>query len=54
MRGLYALLMLLPQSAAFRTLHARLAAVPTLALIHLETSDGGDGSSAGTGTNPKP
>jgi uncharacterized membrane protein YgcG len=40
-RGLYALLMLLPQSAAFHTLHARLAAVPTLALIQMEKSAGG-------------
>ncbi len=46
-RGLYALLMLLPQSDAFRTLHARLAAVPTLALSRLDVNDGEDG---GTGT----
>ena len=47
MRGLYALLMLLPQSDAFRTLHARLGAVPTLALSRLDVNDGEDG---GTGT----
>jgi len=47
MRGLYALLMLLPQSDAFRTLHARLGAVPTLALSRLDVVDGEDG---GTGT----
>ena len=46
-RGLYALLMLLPQSDAFRTLHARLGAVPTLALSRLDVDDGEDG---GTGT----
>lgn len=46
-RGLYALLMLLPQSDAFRTLHARLGAVPTLALSRLDVNDGEDG---GTGT----
>ena len=40
-RCLHALLMLLPQSDAFRTLHARLAAVPTLALMQLERNSGG-------------
>ena len=52
-RGLYALLMLLPQSDAFRTLHARLSAVPTLALSRLGVNDGIDGAggdaSGGTG-----
>ena len=33
-RALYALLMLLPQSDAFKTLHARLHSVPPLALLH--------------------
>lgn len=37
-RSLYGLLMLLPQSAAFKTLHARLHSVPTLALLQLEVS----------------
>ena len=37
-RALYGLLMLLPQSAAFKTLHARLHSVPTLALLQLEQS----------------
>ena len=37
--------MLLPQSAAFKTLHARLHSVPTLALLQLEQSSGaGKGS----------
>ena len=39
-RSLYGLLMLLPQSAAFKTLHARLHSVPTLALLQLEQSGG--------------
>lgn len=33
-RSLYALLMLLPQSDAFKTLHARLHSVPPMALLH--------------------
>jgi len=46
-RGLYALLMLLPQSAAFHTLHARLAAVPTLALMRLDNNNNGNGNNDG-------
>ncbi|KAK9844103.1 hypothetical protein WJX81_004529 [Elliptochloris bilobata] len=34
LRALYALLMLLPQSDAFKTLHARLHSVPPMALLH--------------------
>lgn len=33
---MYGLLMLLPQSTAFKTLHARLHSVPSLALLQLE------------------
>lgn len=33
---MYGLLALLPQSDAFRTLHARLNSIPTLALLQLE------------------
>ncbi len=33
---MYGLLMLLPQSDAFKTLHARLHSVPTMALLKLE------------------
>ncbi len=35
-RCMYGLLMLLPQSDAFKTLHARLHSVPTMALLKLE------------------
>lgn len=35
-RCMYGLLMLLPQSDAFKMLHARLHSVPTLALLQLE------------------
>lgn len=37
---MYGLLMLLPQSDAFKTLHARLHSVPTMALLKLEGSLG--------------
>ena len=40
-RCMYGLLMLLPQSDAFKMLHARLSSVPTMALLKLE---GGLGS----------
>ena len=33
---MYGLLALLPQSDAFRTLHARLNSIPTLALLQLD------------------
>ena len=33
----YGILMLLPQSHAFKTLHARLHSVPTQALLHMES-----------------
>lgn len=39
-RSLYALLMLLPQSDAFKTLHARLHSAPTLALLSLQSPSG--------------
>ena len=39
-RCMYGLLMLLPQSDAFKTLHARLHSVPTMALLKLEGSLG--------------
>jgi len=49
-RSMYGLLMLLPQSTAFKTLHARLHSVPALALLQLEqccpSSAGGE--AAGT------
>ena len=35
---MYGLLMLLPQSNAFKTLHARLHAIPTMALLKLDGS----------------
>lgn len=35
-RSMYGLLMLLPQSTAFKTLHARLHSVPALALLQLD------------------
>lgn len=37
---MYGLLMLLPQSDAFKTLHARLHSVPTMALLKLEGGPG--------------
>ena len=37
---MYGLLALLPQSDAFRTLHARLNSIPTLALLQLEDPNG--------------
>lgn len=46
-RCMYGLLMLLPQSDAFKMLHARLHSVPTLALLQLEV----DGGSSGKGRN---
>ena len=36
LRCMYAILMLLPQSSAFKILHTRLNSVPTLALLQLE------------------
>ncbi|KAL0055697.1 hypothetical protein WJX82_003331 [Trebouxia sp. C0006] len=39
-RCMYGLLMLLPQSDAFKTLHARLHSVPTMALLKLEGGPG--------------
>ena len=44
---MYRLLMLLPQSTAFKTLHARLHSVPTLALLQLEQQ-----TPSSTGTPP--
>jgi hypothetical protein len=38
LRALYGLLMLLPQSSAFRTLSARLQAVPAVTLMHLDAA----------------
>ena len=35
-RSMYALLMLLPQSEAFKTLHARLHSVPTVTLLKMD------------------
>ncbi len=49
LRALYSLLMLLPQSSAFKTLAARLAAVPAATLMQLEavaTSPAGRGGAA--------
>jgi hypothetical protein len=45
-RAMYGLLQLLPQSDAFRTLHARLHAAPTAALLQLSppTSETGNGA----------
>lgn len=37
---MYGVLMLLPQSDAFKTLHARLHSVPTMALLKLEEGRG--------------
>jgi vacuole morphology and inheritance protein 14 len=45
-RAMYGLLMVLPQSGAFKTLHARLSSVPTLALMQL---DGGQPAAGGRG-----
>jgi vacuole morphology and inheritance protein 14 len=61
----YGLLMLLPQSSAFQTLHARLHAAPTLALLQLDQAaaaaaalggagDGGGGASAAAGAAARP
>jgi len=44
-RSMYGLLQLLPQSDAFKTLHARLHSAPTLALLSLQSP--GKGSSDG-------
>ena len=45
---MYALLMLLPQSEAFKTLHARLHSVPTVTLLKMDSQpppqDGGSSS----------
>ena len=38
---MYGLLMLLPQSDAFKTLHARLHSVPTVALLQIDSGSGG-------------
>ena len=48
---MYGLLMLLPQSDAFTTLHARLHSVPTMALLKLE---GGLGPVQDVGLPPQP
>ena len=48
---MYGLLMLLPQSDAFKTLHARLHSVPTMALLKLE---GGLGTSQDLGLPSQP
>jgi Vacuolar protein 14 C-terminal Fig4p binding len=45
-RAMYGLLQLLPQSDAFRTLHARLHAAPTAALLQLSPPPGGAGNGA--------
>lgn len=47
LRALYGLLMLLPQSSAFRTLSSRLAAVPAATLMQLEALQGGGGKGGG-------
>ena len=44
---MYALLMLLPQSEAFKTLHARLHSVPTVTLLKM------DGQPPAQGLSPK-
>ena len=41
-RAMYGLLMLLPQSDAFKTLHARLHSVPTVALLQIDSSSATD------------
>ncbi len=43
---MYGILMLLPQSNAFKTLHARLHSVPTAVLLQLEDAVGADGARA--------
>ena len=48
---MYGLLMLLPQSDAFKTLHARLHSVPTMALLKLEA---GWGASQDSGLSTQP
>lgn len=57
-RSMYGLLMLLPQSTAFKTLHARLHSVPALALLQLDqcSSPGGAPaeSSAAEAGEPSP
>lgn len=45
-RAMYGLLQLLPQSDAFRTLHARLHAAPTAALLQLSPPPDGAGNGA--------
>lgn len=51
---MYGLLQLLPQSDAFRTLHARLHAAPTAALLQLSPprDDKGGGNGAPGGKSP--
>lgn len=52
-RAMYGLLMLLPQSSAFKTLHARLHSVPTLALMQLDgQTQGGRGNRQQTSQPP--
>lgn len=50
LRAMYGLLMLLPQSSAFKTLAARLQAVPAMTLMQLESlqQQGGSGSAKGS------
>lgn len=47
-RAMYGLLMLLPQGDAFKTLHARLHGVPTLALLQLEDNAAAAAAAAGS------
>ena len=58
-RAMYGLLMLLPQSNAFKTLHARLSSAPMVGLMQLEElqhgaskGSGGKGSSAAAAVGP--
>lgn len=48
LRAMYGLLMLLPQSSAFKTLAARLNAVPAVTLMQLETLQQQPGNSKGS------
>ncbi len=51
---MYGLLMLLPQSTAFKTLHARLHSVPALALLQLDQHSNPAGMSPGSADREPP
>ena len=54
-RSMYALLMLLPQSEAFKTLHARLHSVPTVTLLKMDSQPPSSSSApAAGGAQPSP